>query len=1035
MQKHSALVAVGALILLAALGVVVPQMLAGDATPIVRWDAAAELDVPQEPADPQAAANGDGALLLERTEAPLPDAPARSDERVDLLLRGRVVDKFRGPVAQATVWLDFGRAGPRGGNNRQRRVPDPVTTDADGRFAFQGQTFRDLRVSLQVAHARYAPSVFDKDVGAVAAELDLGELTLLAGGQIRGRVTDLDGNGIGAAELRLQPENDNPMRWLRDREKLVAPFQTDAAGYYVREHVTAGSWALTAVAKAHTEGRSPTFVVEEEYQVDVDDIRLGPGYEVTGYVRNGKGEPIAKADVTMQSEARPRGGAAPGAPAASPRVTENAPWQRGNNGGGREHSTQTDAQGRFQLAHLPGVPMRLDVRAEGYLDLRLDGVDAKLGQPLQLVVQDGLRIDGRVVDGDGKAVTLYAVRAIRTRGLQPAGVAPGEAEALVAQLRSGSLDEATRQQVTARLEAIRSQGSTFGGRGGRGGPGGQNDNGGDGNNGRFGFASDLGKPEQHADGAFTVAGLQEGVYEVHVQSPEHTRQRSAEIELRLGAAAPKVDLSLDAGVFVAGVVRDTKGDPIAGARVELRTPSPFEGRGRGGRGGRGGDAQAAAATPQPGGRDAMRAAMAAQVSLETTTDKEGTFLLKHAPRGTFRLQAEAKGFANTQLDDVVVQGDRSGLELRMGALGVLAGKVRGLGRDDHGEARVYAFPAPQANSGSGGNGGFGGMMGRGRGGQGGGNSPFGNASVDADGNYELRDLVPGDYIVRCWVGSMQDMMRELAPQFFGAALPADTSVRGGETTKLDLTALRAQVGRVVGTVLHNGKPGAGFQVELAKLDETGAVDAGGNNQGGRGGRGGGAGGFGNFGRQFQATTAQSGKFTIQKVPAGSYRLRVSSARRGGTLHEEIVQVFVDVATEPLIQLNTCQLAGALTRDDGGKPEELSGRATLLAGALEAPADFNAYVRENGSIETRVQAGAFRFDAIKSGNYLLVVTLRGRERTTTPIVVAADATIQVPAGQPTAAPDPNAAPGGRQGGGGGGNAGGGRQGGGGQAGGR
>lgn len=997
MQKHSALVAVGALILLAALGVVVPQMLAGDATPIVRWDAAAELDVPQEPADPQAAANGDGALLLERTEAPLPDAPARSDERVDLLLRGRVVDKFRGPVAQATVWLDFGRAGPRGGNNRQRRVPDPVTTDADGRFAFQGQTFRDLRVSLQVAHARYAPSVFDKDVGAVAAELDLGELTLLAGGQIRGRVTDLDGNGIGAAELRLQPENDNPMRWLRDREKLVAPFQTDAAGYYVREHVTAGSWALTAVAKAHTEGRSPTFVVEEEYQVDVDDIRLGPGYEVTGYVRNGKGEPIAKADVTMQSEARPRGGAAPGAPAASPRVTENAPWQRGNNGGGREHSTQTDAQGRFQLAHLPGVPMRLDVRAEGYLDLRLDGVDAKLGQPLQLAMQDGLRIDGRVVDGDGKAVTLYAVRAIRTRGLQPAGVAPGEAEALFNQLRNGTVDDASRQQIMARLDALRGQG---GGRGGFGGFGGDS-------GGRGGFMRDLGKPEEHVDGAFTVAGLQEGVYEVHVQSPEHTRQRSAEIELRSGAAAPKVDLSLDAGVFVAGVVRDTKGDPIAGARVELRTPSPFEGRGRGGRGGRGGDAQAAAATPQPGGRDAMRAAMAAQVSLETTSDKEGTFLLKHAPRGTFRLRAEAKGFANTQLDDVVVQGDRSGLELRMGALGALAGKVRGLGRDEHGEARVYAFPAPQANAGGGG--GFGGVMGRGRGGQGGGNSPFGNVSVDADGNYELRDLVPGDYVVRCWVGPMQDMMRELAPQFVGGAMSADATVRGGETTKLDLTALRAQVGRVVGTVLHNGKPGAGFQVELAKLDETGAVDAGGNNQGGRGGRGGGAGGFGNFGRQFQATTAQSGKFTIQKVPAGSYRLRVSSARRGGTLHEEIVQVFVDVATEPLIQLSTCQLAGAVTRTDGGKMEELDGRATLLAGALELPADFNAYVRENGSVEARVRAGAFRFEAVKPGSYLLVVTLRGRARTSMPVVLTGDSTAQIQAGTPnTAAPTPGAA---------------------------
>ncbi|MFN6192422.1 MAG: hypothetical protein ACK5BN_01195, partial [Planctomycetota bacterium] len=370
----------------------------------------------------------------------------------------------------------------------------------------------------------------------------------------------------------------------------------------------------------------------------------------------------------------------------------------------------------------------------------------------------------------------------------------------------------------------------------------------------------------------------------------------------------------------------------------------------------------------------MRSARLAQVSLETTADADGTFVIKHAPRGTFRLQAEAKGFAAAQLDGFEVQGDRSGVELRLGALGTLAGRVRGLGRDEAGEARVFAVPMP-ANGG-----GFGGMMGRGGCG-GGGGGPFATATIDAEGNYTVGELTPGDYLVRCWVGSTQDMMRELAPQFFGGNLVADAAVRGGETTRLDLTALRAQVGTVAGVVLHNGKPGSGFQVELTRLDDTGAVDAGGGNQGGRGGRGGGPGGFGGgFNRQFQASTAQSGKFTLQKVPAGSYRLRVNSARRGGTLHAEIVQVIVDATTEPMILLTTHALAGTVTRDDGGRPEELAGRVTLLAGLDAAPADLNAYMRENPGFDARLQNGAFRFDALKPGNYLLVVTVRGRERT-------------------------------------------------------
>lgn len=1020
MPNQSRLLAVVALLLVAAGGFLV---LREDQPPTVRWDATAEQEVPAEPAAAQAAGGEDGGLALERTESALPAAPVRPDERVDLLLRGRVVDAFRAPVAGATVWLDFGRGG-RGGGNRQRRVPEPVTTDGDGRFAFQGQTFRNLRVWLQVAHQKHAPAQFDKDVGNVAAELDLGELVLTYGGQIRGRVTDLEGNGIGGATLRLQAENDNPLRMQRDRDKLTPPFTTDAAGYYVAPHVAAGAWSLAATAKAHTEGRTATFTVEEQQIHDLDDIRLGPGFEVTGYVHNARGEPVAKAEVTLQGEApmrgRARGGNGPTMEAPAAGVAAANPGRGGFGGfggfggGNREHTATTDAQGRFFLEHLPGVAMRVDVRAAGYLDLRQDGVDPKLGQPLRLTLQDGLRIDGRVVDGDGKPVTRFAARAVRVRGLAADGAGAAEAEALVAQLRSGNLDEATRATASARLQQLREQGA-FGGGGGRGGPGGRGGFGGDqGNgedgNGRFGAPRDLGEPENHPGGTFALTGLQEGVYEVHVQSPEHTRYRSPEVTLRVLTAAPMVDAALDGGVFVAGVVRDQRGEPVAGARVELRTPSPWEGRNRGGRGGRGGDANAApAAAGGPGGqgggpggsRDTMRTAMLAQVSLETTSDADGTFVIKHAPRGTFRLQAEAKGFAVAQLDGFEVQGDRSGVELRLGALGTLAGRVRGLGRGEAGEARVYAVPMP-ANGG-----GFGGMMGRGRGGPGGGGGPFASATVDAEGDYTLGELTPGEYLVRCWVGSMQDMMRELAPQFFGGDLVADATVRAGETTRLDLTALRAQVGTVAGVVLHNGKPGSGFQVELTRIDDTGAVDAGGGNQGGRGGRGGGPGNFGGggFNRQLQATTAQSGKFTLQKVPAGSYRLRVNSARRGGTLHEEIVQVLVDATTEPMILLTTHALAGAVTRDDGGKPEELAGRVTLLAGLDAAPADLNAYMRENPGFDARLQNGAFRFDALKPGNYLLVVTVRGRERTVQPVLVAGDVALQVPAGKPAAAADP------------------------------
>jgi protocatechuate 3,4-dioxygenase beta subunit len=1011
MQKQTLTLLIGALVLVAGGSLVVSRMLADD-MPIVKWTARDEVEVPREPAD--VATIGEGNATLERSEASLSETGGANDERVDVLVRGRVIDKFKAPVPSATVWLDYGRGGPRGGggaNNRQRRVPDPVTTDREGRFAFQGQTFRNLHVWLQVAHDRYAPGQFDKDVGSVATEVDLGDLVLMSGGEVRGRVTDLDGNGLPDAELRLQPENNNALRMLRDRDKLLPAFTTDQNGFYRRPHVASGDWTVSATAKMHTEGRSNAFAVEEDQSVDVDDIRLGPGFEITGYVRNSRGEPIAKADVVMQADSRNRGNrgrggnpTAPPAPGTTRSVTApstnanngNTPWGTQGFAFGREHRTTTDAQGRFLLEHLPGATMQLQVDADGYLDYRQDGVDTTLGQPIQVAMQDGLRIEGHVQDGEGKPVALFAFKAIRVRGLPAPGQANIDFNTVVSQLQSGSLDEATQTDLRAQFESMRTQ---FG-RGGRGqgGPG-QDGGRGPGGGGGAAAARDLGKPERHADGAFVATGLQEGIYEVHVQSPDYARNHSSEVELRSGAGVPQVKIALDAGVYVAGVVLDAHGSPVRAAHVELRTTSALEGLGRG-RGRNGGGNRGPG---QPGdtgvdfnamARELQRMAVVTQLTLETTTNKEGVFIVKHVPRGTYRLQADAKGFADASTDPFELTSDRSGFELKLGALGSIAGTVKGLRPNETSEAKVIAFPARNgdgsgngndANGGGNGNGGgFMAMMGRGRG-NGGGN-PFQGVSINADGSYHVDDLTPGAYVVRCWVGSTQDLMRELGPQF--ATLQADVSVRGDEVSKLDLTAMRPQVGTVAGSVLHNNAPATGFQVDLTRQDDNGA-----GNGGGRGGRG----AWGGFGRTFQSAVAASGNFTIANVPNGTYRLRVQNNRRSGTLHEEIVQVLTDATIDVPIVIQTCSLRGALTRDDGGNVQELGGRITLLPGVTAMPENFGAYTRDNPSFEARVQNGAFAFDTLLPGGYLLVASVRGRERVSMPIVVQADQALTIAAG--------------------------------------
>jgi protocatechuate 3,4-dioxygenase beta subunit len=934
---------IGALLVLVAGGLTLPQFLAEGETAPLRWSEHEEIEW-EAPAEAQAPAGSEGEPQRIEVEATDGSVPA-ADVRVAALLRGRVVDRFGAPQAGARVWLDFGRGGQRfGPGDRQRRVPDPVETDSSGRFAFEGQTFRSLRVTLQVLHPAHAPGLFDKDVGEVRGEVDLGDLVIERGGELVGRVTDLDGNGIPGAAIALQPENANRMRFLRERAQMLAGTATDGNGYFRLPRIAAGDWSVGATAKNHTEGRSPVVAVENEQAVDIEDIRLGPGYEVTGQVQTVDGKPLATALVTLRSV----------------RAANRGP-------GGREHQATTDAQGRFFVEHVPGAPMRVEARADGYLPLQLESIDPTWGQQLLLTLQDGLRVTGTVLDEDGAPVTQFAVRIVRVRGLPTPGLDPADAAQLFERLRNGNLDDAEREAIRDRLGRLRGEfddGRRNGRQDGARPGGGAN-------------LRDLGRPESHPGGHFEATGLQEGVYELHVQSPEHARSVTEGIELRLGGTAPDLRVQLDRGVYVAGLVRDDRGQPVAGARISLRSPQqPRRPRGAAD-GGNQRDSEAF-------GREVARQFAGAQQNPETTTDAEGQFVLKHVSRGTYRLQAVAEGFADASLDPFELASDRSGVVLQLGTLGAVVGTVFGLGANDHTQARVAAVPTSL-------DGRLGMFRGRGPGG------PFRTGVIAADGSYRIDGLLPGDYVVRSWIGSPQEWMRELGPKLFDGSLIPDVTVHSGQEARLDVRLQRAQLGTVEGSVLHNGVPGAGLQVELQREDGSAGLDRGG--PGGRGMWG---------ARTQQATVAASGRFRIEAVPAGTYRLTVQAGRRGGALHQETLLVAADSTTERLLVLQTVAVIGTVTREDGGDPRELGGRVSLLPGLTAPPDDLAAWQREHPSFDARLQDGGFRFDAIQPGDYLLVLNARGRERTMQPIRVGqGEVLVTVAAGKLRGATEPAA----------------------------
>ena len=399
MQKPTLILLLFAVIAAAVGVLLVPQLLSED-EPVMQWRVEDEIDGEQP--IPEAAEADTETGTLQRSEA-APIAPTAAiapddEDRVDAILRGRVVDKFAQPVAGANVWLELGR-GRAGGNGRRgrgrtRRIPEPVVTDSEGRFAFQGQAFSRLRVSLQLQHERHAPTLIDQDVGqltaaaSAAAEIDLGDLVIKSGGLVRGRVTDLAGNGVPHATVSMEPDFRNRLRWQRNREQLLPSITTDASGYYSYPNVSAGDFATTAVARMHTRGRSERFTVEEDQTVDVADIVLGPGYELTGYVRTERGEPIAGAAVSLRVARGEAGGRGERGERGG-RAGRGGRGRTAQRGRGRDNRTETDENGRFFVEHLPGSPHELRVDAKGFLTYEEQGLDPTLGRQVNVVDERG----------------------------------------------------------------------------------------------------------------------------------------------------------------------------------------------------------------------------------------------------------------------------------------------------------------------------------------------------------------------------------------------------------------------------------------------------------------------------------------------------------------------------------------------------------------------------------------------------------------------------------------------------------------------
>lgn len=682
------------------------------------------------------------------------------------------------------------------------------------------------------AAAAYAPSPPVTVTVPPARQAAPPVLRLRPGGIVQVRVLD--------AETR----DPIPGAWLTldaPGESRPRPAATDASGRAVFAGVPAGTVGLRVEAEDHLDEEVPPSPLAAGQTRDVA-VALRPAASLEGTVRDAAGRPVAGAEVSI---------------AGPPPVPIPLPTPIFFPIG--VDPVRSDAQGRFLLDGLPSkVELKLSVASAAYAPWEEAGVRLRPGERrrgVDVLLDAGLLITGRLVDQEGRPVAAASVTASRRPEGGPAGMV----------IRIG------------------------GPGGGRGGPRGA----GAGARGGLMGGEDLPEVYPDADGRFTVRGAKPGIWEIEVAAPGFAPKSVAGLKLEEPGPLDAGTVVLEPGVVLEGIVTTEAGAPVPYARCrvvkELSALSEFltreDGSFTSGALAPGSnvtltvDADGYAAVERPGltppvaglavtlkpasrilgrvvekesgrpvpdfgiaasrsrsaGGGGMRLSMEMQGGEVPFHSEDGAFVLEDVDPGKVTLAARAPGYQESVLRDLEVPegDDLDGVVFALDRSASVSGVVVG----DAGRPVPGAAVERKAAS----VGGFGPVV-RAGGGR-------GRATTDGDGRFVLEGLERGPMTI-----SVSHPDYE----------PADVDV---DTTR-DVEGLRVALSRggtLSGVVLHED----GSPVPKASVAAVAA-------------------GSDRFGGARSLTAGADGAFTFEGLPAGRYTVRAEAAGLTPAAAENVV---------------------------------------------------------------------------------------------------------------------------------------------------
>ena len=578
------------------------------------------------------------------------------------------------------------------------------------------------------------------------------------GATVSGIVLSPDGKPIEGANVAMVYLDIS--RVLFSADGRSEPITTDAQGRFSLRPVAAGRVAFVAAA----DGLAPS-PVEDLAVVDGGvypdlELRLADGRAVTGRVVDDEKKPVANAKVELR------------------------PWERPDDPQFlkmmlkiRRVEVTTDAEGAFTARGMTGERLVIQASKPGYTTATRMGV--KIDEPtIEVQIQRGGIVRGRVVDGDGKPVARYRVDT-RSTEPKPAEAKPAEGavkgDAKVAEASSGRRNAdgmsgpswqrgGQPRDTTIQLP----EGQTMADRGMSM----------DGN--WREIASD--------DGRFELRGVPPGTVRVRVRASGYLDPDNQEIALLPGQAADELTFTLAAGLTAMGTVIDAAtGKPISDAQVTAYKQKDKKDRGM------------FSVEIDPEDMDFLGLS-STQSQKSSMTDSQGRFTIAALSTGAYRFTARHPDMAKSSAKDVQIVADQpiAPIEITVESGGAIEGDVTGALQRPLADAVIAAFSMQSGT--------------------------LRSATTDKRGHYVIDGLAQGQYVV--FKSRMDERADNIPLELMSNMRLKTIAVKQGKTSRLDIADESDDGVRVFGIVREGGAPVARALVTMLGQDRDGLLGMG-----------------------------------------------------------------------------------------------------------------------------------------------------------------------------------------------------------------